>query len=75
MNDKLIKHLAITDGIYDCITDPYDKDGNGDYYSSVMHDLKRFTEKIVLECTAVCDEHPGWTAGMIANEIKNKFGL
>ena len=49
MNKKLIQDLAITDGIYDCICDPYDKLKNGDPYSSVMVDLERFAEKIVSE--------------------------
>ena len=56
MNKELIRDLAITGGIYDCICDPYDKLNNGDYYSSVMIDLERFAEKIVLECVnAVMD--------------------
>jgi len=50
MNKQLIRDLAITGGIYDCITDPYDKLNNGDPYSSVMVDLERFAEKIVAEC-------------------------
>ena len=49
MNER-IRELAITGGIYDCLTDPYDKLGNGDDYSSVMVDLERFAEKIVREC-------------------------
>jgi hypothetical protein len=52
MNKQLIRDLAITGGIYDCICDPYDKLENGDYYSSVMVDLERFAEKIVRECVA-----------------------
>jgi hypothetical protein len=50
MNKQLIRDIAITGGIYDCICDPYDKLENGDYYSSVMVDLERFAEKIVREC-------------------------
>ena len=53
MNKELIRDLAITGGIYDCICDPYDKLNNGDYYSSVMIDLERFAEKIVRECMEV----------------------
>ena len=53
MNKQLIRDLAITGGIYDCLRDPYDKLGNGDYYSSIMVDLERFTEKIVQECMDV----------------------
>ena len=53
MNKELIRDLAITGGIYDCICDPYDKLKNGDHYSSVMIDLERFAEKIVRECMKV----------------------
>jgi len=56
MNKQLIRDLAITGGIYDCITDPYDKLKNGDPYSSVMVDLERFAEKIVRECAAVINK-------------------
>jgi len=56
MNKQLIRDLAITGGIYDCITDPYDKLKNGDPYSSVMVDLERFAEKIVKECAEVIDD-------------------
>ena len=56
MNQQLIRDLAITGGIYDCITDPYDKLKNGDPYSSVMIDLERFAEKIVKECAKVIDD-------------------
>ena len=50
MNKKLIRDLAMTGGIYDCLTDPYDKLENGDHHSSVMVDLERFAELIVKEC-------------------------
>ena len=53
MNKELIRDLAITGGIYDCICDPYDKLKNGDHHSSVMVDLERFAEKIVRECMEV----------------------
>ena len=56
MNKQLIRDLAITGGIYDCICDPYDKLKNGDPYSSVMVDLERFAEKIVRECAGVADQ-------------------
>lgn len=56
MNKELIQALAITGGIYDCITDPYDKLKNGDPYSSVMIDLERFAEKIVQECIDIVDK-------------------
>jgi hypothetical protein len=59
MNKQLIRDLAITGGIYDCICDPYDKLENGDYYSSVMIDLERFAEKIVRECISALDDADG----------------
>ena len=61
MNKQLIRDLAITGGIYDCICDPYDKLENGDYYSSVMVDLERFAEKIVRECDMVLSKDDGAT--------------
>ena len=48
MNER-IRQLATSNGIYDCITDPYDKLRNGDDYSSVMIDLERFAELIIQE--------------------------
>ena len=54
MNKKLIRDLAITGGIYDCLCDPYDKHETGDYYGSVMDDLERFAEKIIQDCVQVC---------------------
>ena len=59
MNKQLIRDLAITDGIYDCICDPYDKLKNGDSYSSVLIDLERFAELIVRECIAICQDTDG----------------
>jgi hypothetical protein len=56
MNKQLIRNLVITDGIYDCICDPYDELDNGDPYSSVMVDLERFAEKIVQECMRQVEE-------------------
>ena len=53
MNKQLIRDLAITGGIYDCLCDPYDKHETGDFHGSVMDDLERFAEKIVQECMDV----------------------
>ena len=65
MNEQLIRELAITGGIYDCIRDPYDKLKNGDPYSSVMPDLERFAKKIILECmNAVCDPRTTYLESM-----------
>ena len=77
MNKQLIRDLAITGGIYDCICDPYDKLENGDYYSSVMVDLERFAEKIVRECIdIVLDSSVEYaTRPQIAEELKEHFGV
>jgi hypothetical protein len=82
MNKQLIRDLAITGGIYDCITDPYDKLKNGDPYSSVMIDLERFAEKIVAECIAICKDIDGEEDAMAkcgrqdcAVEIREHFGV
>ncbi len=50
LTDNPIKKLAVSSGIYDCITDPYDSLKNGDNYSSVMPDLERFAKLIIQEC-------------------------
>ena len=83
MNKQLIRDLAITGGIYDCITDPYDKLKNGDPYSSVMVDLERFAEKIIKECTNVVEGgrflHDQAPTALFAKEcsgaIKRHFGV
>lgn len=53
---SLVRDLAISGGIYDCICDPYDKVGNGDGYSSVMIDLQRFSDKIVKEIVNIIED-------------------
>jgi hypothetical protein len=80
MNKELIRDLAITGGIYDCICDPYDKLENGDYYSSVMIDLERFAEKIVRECAKVAWYHTPDTedleySHLIKDKILEHFGV
>jgi hypothetical protein len=77
MNKQLIRDLAITGGIYDCICDPYDKLENGDPFSSVMIDLERFAEKIVAECAKACEKNSylalnGWQR---AKQIREHFGV
>jgi hypothetical protein len=72
MNKQLIRDLAITGGIYDCITDPYDKLKNGDPYSSVMIDLERFAEKIVKECARVAETAEPYQSSDL---IKKHFGV
>jgi hypothetical protein len=84
MNKQLIRDLAITGGIYDCICDPYDKLENGDPYSSVMIDLERFAEKIVKECIECADivgqvniasGYPNSTAHHVKQKIREHFGV
>jgi hypothetical protein len=80
MNKQLIRDLAITGGIYDCICDPYDKLENGDYYSSVMVDLERFAEKIVRQCAEVAQMNTPDTeeceyTHLISEKIKQHFGV
>lgn len=59
MKPELLRDLAVTGGIYDCICDPYDKLNNGDHYSSVMIDLERFAHKIIDLCAAQCQPKSG----------------
>jgi hypothetical protein len=76
MNKQLIRDLAITGGIYDCICDPYDKLENGDYYSSVMVDLERFAELIVRECARVYwNIDDGEIHGEYVKALKEHFGV
>jgi hypothetical protein len=78
MNKKLLSDLAVTGGIYDCICDPYDKLKNGDSYSSVMIDLERFAEKIVIECLQVINQPNGVGDDdviKISNDVKQYFGV
>lgn len=74
MNKELIRDLAITGGIYDCICDPYDKLKNGDPYSSVMVDLERFAEKIIRECLSNMENCDG-DLDFAIWKIKKEFGV
>lgn len=42
-DEEFVEHIAknCLCGIQDCLEDPYDKDGTGNYYSSVPHDIRR----------------------------------
>ena len=76
MNKELIRELAVTGGIYDCIRDPYDKLKNGDPYSSIMPDLERFAKKIILECCAITDEVERADLPVVASKfVKAHFGI
>jgi len=65
-----IRELAISSGVYDCITDPYDKLDNGDHYSSVMPDLERFANLILDECMEVMRLVPYACDAQFGEEIK-----
>jgi hypothetical protein len=41
-----IEDLLIRGGLYDCLTDPYDKHGTGDPWGSVMDDLEKVVRKV-----------------------------
>jgi hypothetical protein len=78
VNKQLIRDLAITGGIYDCICDPYDKLKNGDPYSSVMIDLERFAEKIIRECAKVADDgfaSSNFGNGITGQQLLKHFGV
>ena len=85
MNER-IKELAVSTGIYDCLTDPYDALENGDTHSSILLDLERFALLIVEECVGVaddyvkdctCDEHINCKhpQSAIGRKIKQHFGV
>lgn len=84
MNNR-IKKLAISNGIYDCLCDPYDKHETGDNYGSVMDDLQRFAELIVQECLGIInkehdegiDRHGDYQLALYEayREIKQHFGV
>lgn len=44
MTDKQI--LNLVGGMQDCLCDPYDADGNGDYYSSIPKDMIRLARAV-----------------------------
>lgn len=79
LTDTKIKQLAVSSGIYDCITDPWDSLKNGDQYSSVMPDLEKFARLIIEECTSITldyknDQHyQGWLD--YRDEIKKHFEI
>ena len=37
--------------------------------------VKKFAELIVKEMLVTCEEHPAWTGRMIAEQIKQHFGV
>jgi hypothetical protein len=73
--NKRIEELAMSTGIYDCITDPYDKLKNGDSYSSVMPDLERFAKLIIFECAATIVKGGQWEGGVVLDKLNEHFGI
>lgn len=69
-----ILQIAIEDGIFDCLLDPYDKLGNGDPMSSVPVDLERFAKKIIEQCITIADEYVRDGENVPAN-AKSKIGI
>lgn len=76
MNER-INQLAISTGIFDSLCDPFDELKNGDYYSSVMIDLERFTQLIVQECSSVVENAVNHRepASTYVGKIKQHFGV
>ena len=77
-----IEHLAIKDGILDCLQDPYDKLKNGDPYSSVLPDMERFAKVIIEKCIEIADDYvragsnvPPTAKSKIGMEIREYFGM
>lgn len=75
MSQDRIKTLVVLSGIYDCLTDPYDKFNTGDYYSSVMWDIERIIDLVVKDCANVCEDHPGYGGRMLASMLLQKYGI
>lgn len=73
MSKDRIKNLVILSGIYDCLTDPYDKFNNGDYYSSIMYDIERVIDLVVKDCAIICDEHPSYGGRMLASILLQEY--
>lgn len=63
ISDHPLSDFIISDGIYDCVTDPYDALKNGDPYSSVMPDLVRLVHKTALESAKQASDMAGMLAG------------
>ena len=76
MNEK-IRELYISNGILDCLRDPYDALNNGANYSSIEVDLQRFAELIIQECLDICSAHRSCEgiADKIVADIKQHFGV
>ena len=82
INELVNKHGVMT-GIYDCLTDPYDKLRNGDQHSSVIPDLERFAALIVQECATIAQESTElvdiglmpYTSVNVEQRVLEHFGL
>lgn len=73
MNER-IRKLALSNGIYDCICDPYDKFNTGDNYGSVMYDLERFAKVIIQDCIKIVHQKTDDSV-KVATAIEIEFGL
>ncbi len=73
MNEE-IRKLAISNGIYDCICDPYDKLRNGVHHSSVMFDLERVAKLIIKETLPVARAGIEFGDGM-EDAVYKYFGI
>jgi predicted metal-dependent RNase len=57
------KEIFEDNGIY---IDPFNMD-------ATMKEIEFFIEQIVIECAAVCEEHPSYGGRMLADLILKKF--
>lgn len=51
----------------------YDADGEETWPSREI--MEKFAEHIIEEILQTCEDHPAWTARMIANQIRDDFGV
>ena len=47
LTDDEIINITISDGILDCLCDPYDKFNTGDDYGSIQYDTQRFARAVI----------------------------
>ena len=49
--------------------------GQNNSWETQVNFMEKFAELIVREMLVTCKEHPGWTGRMIAEQIKQHFGV
>jgi len=64
MNER-IKELMEQAGLYDFVIESM----------GINEEMEKFAELIVKEMLVTCEEHPAWTGRMIAEQIKQHFGV